>query len=266
MIAELIRQNAKVSERMKEVREISKLNSLAFFSLLFSWRLGGSIPRISPHFDHDAWRNDTVGRGYWPVRPVRLVDFGGRRYNPPDSIPPALGEGRGGGPMAPAVDPVKDANRRGAGMRSLQGRLFVAAFALSAGVGLPGCVERRYTIRTDPPGALVIANGEPIGTTPVSKSFTFYGDRTFRIVKEGYETKDIIAKFPAPWYDNIVTEVFTENLVPYTFRDEIEFNYKLDPARAADSIDVQNRGEAVRAIGQAGPAPRSTGIRGFFGF
>ncbi len=40
------------------------------------------------------------------------------------------------------------------------------------------------------PGALVIANGEPIGTTPVSKSFTFYGDRTFRIIKEGYETKD----------------------------------------------------------------------------
>ncbi len=151
-------------------------------------------------------------------------------------------------------------------MRSLRGRLLVAMVALGSAVGLSGCVERRYTIRTDPPGALVIANGEAIGTTPVSKSFTFYGDRTVRIIKEGYATKDIVAPFPAPWYDNIVTEFFTENLIPYTFRDEIEFNYKLDPAVPPDTGSVVSRGEATRAEGQAGPIKRSTGIRGFFGF
>ena len=151
-------------------------------------------------------------------------------------------------------------------MRSHQGRSLAVVIALAAGLGLPGCVERRYTIRDRPAGALVIANGEPIGTTPVSKSFTFYGDRTFRIIKEGYETKDIIAKFPAPWYDNVLTEVFTENLVPYTFRDEVEFNYKLSPAMPADADEVYNRAEAVRAQGQSAPIPRSTGIKGFFGF
>ena len=151
-------------------------------------------------------------------------------------------------------------------MRSRPGRLLVVGAAFMASLGLSGCVERRYTIRTDPPGALVIANGEPIGTTPVSKSFTFYGDRTFRIIKEGYATQDIVAKFPAPWYDNIATEFFTENLIPYTFRDEIEFNYKLDPAVPADMTDVVNRGEAVRAQGQSLPVQRSTGLRGFFGF
>lgn len=150
-------------------------------------------------------------------------------------------------------------------MRSLEARMLVAVVALAAATGLSGCVERRYTIRTDPPGALVIANGEPIGTTPVSKSFTFYGDRTFRIIREGYETKDIIAQFPAPWYDNLLTEAFTENLIPYTFRDEIEFNYKLDPAQPADRTDLLQRAEATRAQGQA-PLPRSTGIKGFFGF
>ncbi len=132
-------------------------------------------------------------------------------------------------------------------------------------ISLTGCVERRYTIRTDPPGALVIANGEPIGTTPVSKSFTFYGDRTFRIIKEGYETKDVIEKFKAPWYDNIVTEFFTENLNPYTFRDEVEFNYKLSPARPADTGDLTIRAEATRAQGQQPPVKRATGLRGFLG-
>jgi PEGA domain len=151
-------------------------------------------------------------------------------------------------------------------MRSHQARLLVVAVALGATLGLSGCVERRYTIRTDPPGALIIANGEPIGTTPVSKSFNFYGDRTIRIIREGYATQDVIAHFPAPWYDNLLTEFFAENVIPYTFRDEIEFNYKLTPAVPPDSNDVYNRGEAVRVDGQGPPIPRSTGIRGFFGF
>ena len=151
-------------------------------------------------------------------------------------------------------------------MRSHRGRLSVVVVALMATIGLSGCVERRYTIRTDPPGALVIANGEPIGTTPVSKSFVFYGDRTFRIIKEGYETQDLVEKFKAPWYDNQLTEFFTENLNPYTFRDEVEFNYKLVPAHPADPNDVLARGESTRALGQAPPLIRRQGFLGFLGF
>jgi hypothetical protein len=151
-------------------------------------------------------------------------------------------------------------------MRSLQGRWSVAVVSMVATSLLPGCVERRYTIRTDPPGALVIVNSEPLGTTPVSKSFTFYGDRTVRIIKEGYQTKDMVVPFPAPWYDNVVTEFFSENAVPYTIRDEIELNYKLDPAVAPPTLDVVNRAEATRVEGQAGPKPRRTGFLGFLGF
>ena len=132
--------------------------------------------------------------------------------------------------------------------------------------GLTGCVERRYTIRTDPPGALVIANGEPIGTTPVSKSFTYYGDRSIRIIKEGYETKDIVQPINAPWFDNLLTEFFTENLIPYTFRDDVDFNYKLEPAMSADPNAVLARAETTRSEGQTPPKPKRTGLLGFFGF
>ena len=143
---------------------------------------------------------------------------------------------------------------------------FAPLVALAALGGLTGCVERRYTIRTDPPGALVIANGEAIGTTPVSRSFTFYGDRSFRIIKEGYETKEIVQPIKAPWYDNLLTEFFTENLNPYTFRDEVEFNYKLEPTKPRDPNELIARGETVRSDGSGKPIQRRKGLLGFFGF
>jgi hypothetical protein len=149
-------------------------------------------------------------------------------------------------------------------MPNHRGRLRVVV-AVAAACALTGCVERRYTVRTDPPGALVIANGEPIGTTPVSRSFTFYGDRNFRIIKEGYQTQDVVARFKAPWFDNLFTEFFTENLVPYTFRDEVEFSYQLQPATPDEATGVINRAEATRAEGQAPALKRRTGVLGFFG-
>ena len=42
-----------------------------------------------------------------------------------------------------------------------------------------GCVERRLTIRSNPPGALVYVDDYTIGVTPVSTSFIYYGTRKF---------------------------------------------------------------------------------------
>ena len=39
---------------------------------------------------------------------------------------------------------------------------------------LSGCVSRRLTIRSDPPGALVELDGRRLGYTPVSVDFTYY--------------------------------------------------------------------------------------------
>ncbi len=106
-------------------------------------------------------------------------------------------------------------------MRKLQanGR-GAAAFVLLASASLvAGCVERRYTIRSDPPGATVIVNGEEIGPTPASKSFVYYGQREITLILDGYETKTVIQPINAPWWDNYFTEFFTENLVPISLRD-----------------------------------------------
>lgn len=133
-------------------------------------------------------------------------------------------------------------------------------------LGLAGCVERRYTIRTDPPGALAVVNGEEIGRTPVSRTFTYYGDRDITLMLDGYQTQRVIQKIDARWYDNLLTEFFTENLVPITLRDERDFVYKMAPAGVPTTDDLMARGEALRAQARSSPPPRRGGILGFFGF
>jgi hypothetical protein len=131
---------------------------------------------------------------------------------------------------------------------------------------LSGCVERRYTIRTNPPGALAIVNQEEIGPTPVSRSFTFYGDREITLIHDGYQTQTIIQPINSPWWDNVLTEFFTENVIPFTFRDEREFVYQLQPTSIPEVNDLVARGQNLRVQAQVNPPPRRGGILGWLGF
>ncbi len=132
-------------------------------------------------------------------------------------------------------------------------RLVFVALAIMASVG---CVKRRYTIRTDPPGALVYVNGEEIGTAPVSKSFTYYGTREITIAADGYETQKVLQPLEAPWWDNVVTDFFTENLLPITLRDEREYEFRMVPSQNPATGDLLTRAQALRQQGQLPPPPK----------
>ena len=150
--------------------------------------------------------------------------------------------------------------------RLVLGRRVWAVLGLAIACGLTGCVERRYTIRTEPPGAQVIVNNEEVGRTPVSRSFTFYGDREITLVKDGFQTQRVIQPIKAPWYDNLLTEFVSENVVPFTLRDEREFTYRLAREQTTTTNDLMGRGESLRAQAGSPPPPRRGGILGFFGF
>lgn len=145
---------------------------------------------------------------------------------------------------------------------SMRRALCLALFLLS--LTSVGCVERRYTIRTDPPGALVNVNGEESGISPVSVSYEYYGDRRVTIQAEGYETIHSEMPLQAPWWNNAFTGFFTENLVPFTLRDEREFRFTMAPAVSSETGDLVGRGQQLRQQAQAPPPERPGGFFRFF--
>jgi hypothetical protein len=55
-----------------------------------------------------------------------------------------------------------------------------------------GCVRKRMTFRTNPSGAMVYVDKQPIGLTPVSTNFTYYGTRNIEVVRDGYRTEKFL--------------------------------------------------------------------------
>jgi hypothetical protein len=117
-----------------------------------------------------------------------------------------------------------------------------------------GCVQRRITIRTNPPGALVYIDDYPIGTTPCSTDFVYYGTRKVRIVKSGYETLTVMQPIPAPWYQYPGLDFITENLIPGEIRDERVVEYQLVPQTIVPNTQLLERGENLRHAASGPPA------------
>jgi hypothetical protein len=109
-----------------------------------------------------------------------------------------------------------------------------------------GCVQRRMTIRSNPPGALVYVDDYQIGTTPVSHDFVYYGTRKIRLVKDGYETLTVRQPFPIPWYEYFPLDFVSENLIPWEIRDERVVDLAMAPAAATPPELVVARAEQAR--------------------
>jgi len=118
-----------------------------------------------------------------------------------------------------------------------------------------GCVQRRMTIRSNPPGALVYVDDYQLGTTPVSHDFVYYGTRKIRLVKDGYETLTVRQPFPIPWYEYFPLDFVSENLIPWEIRDERVVDLAMAPAAATPPEVVVARAEQARlAAGSLPPA------------
>ncbi|MFP6763613.1 MAG: PEGA domain-containing protein, partial [Planctomycetaceae bacterium] len=70
----------------------------------------------------------------------------------------------------------------------------LVAMALAASCS--GCVHRRVTVRTNPPGAQVVVGGREIGFSPASFDITWYGTEEVTLLKDGYEIETQYVKIP----------------------------------------------------------------------
>ncbi len=126
-----------------------------------------------------------------------------------------------------------------------------------------GCVRRRMTIRSSPPGATVYIDDQLIGKTPVSTSFTYYGSRKFRLVLGGYETLTTLQRIQAPWYQITPIDFVTENLIGREFRDERILDFALQPQRIVPNTELLSRANGLRCSTTQGyliPSPSGVSL------
>jgi len=125
-------------------------------------------------------------------------------------------------------------------------------------------VQRRITIRSNPPGAQVYIDKYEIGRTPCSVGFIYYGKREFKLIKDGFETLTTTKMIFPPWYEFIGIDLISENFSPFEIRDERTYDFQLIPMQVVGPQQLIGRGEnlrqATRAEGLAIPPPTSPGV------
>lgn len=113
-----------------------------------------------------------------------------------------------------------------------------------------GCVERRFVVVSDPPGALVLHNGKPIGSAPADDHFLFYGDHEFTLIKDGYETMKVKEHIGAPWYQWFPLDFFSEVVFPFQIADVRRFSYPMAPLQAVRPDEQMSRAQRLRERGK----------------
>lgn len=121
-----------------------------------------------------------------------------------------------------------------------------------------GCVRRRMTIRSYPPGAQVFVDDQEIGTTPCSTSYVYYGKRNIMLVKDGYKTERFVQQFDVPWYEYVPLDFINENLNPREIRDESNIEVTLQPQENVPQEKLLERANNMRSgarLGLVTPLP-----------
>src|SRR5437016_11950285 len=127
----------------------------------------------------------------------------------------------------------------------------VAALAVACLLST-GCVRRRLTVRTNPPGAQVFVDDQEIGTTPCSAAFVYYGTRKNTLMKDGYRTETIFQKIPPPWYEISPLDFVVENFYPLEQRDERIVDVQLVPEELMPQQKLVGRAQMLRDNARAG--------------
>jgi hypothetical protein len=134
-------------------------------------------------------------------------------------------------------------------------RAYLLGVLLAAGLA-GGCVERKYTVYTDPPNVLVLVNNVPLGPSPADGTWVYYGKYHFTLMAPGYETLHVEENIAPPWYEWWPLDFFFETLWPFEIEDVRTFHYQMVQLPIPNTEEVLRRSTAVREQGRAiQPAP-----------
>lgn len=118
---------------------------------------------------------------------------------------------------------------------------------------LCGCVERRFVIDTNVPGALVTVNNLPIGPSPADTSWDYSGKYMARAVAPGYKPAVAVLDVQAKWYEVPPLDFFFEALWPFHIEDVRRYRLILEPTEPVNTDELLQRAGDLRDQGQALP-------------
>jgi hypothetical protein len=125
-----------------------------------------------------------------------------------------------------------------------------------APVALVGCVERRFVLETNVPGAQVYVNNVPVGPGPADARWDYPGNYEFKVVAQGYEPLTEIRRVSPNWYDYPPLDFVFENLWPFHIEDVRRYRFDLRPAMTVRTDELLDAAEGLRGRGQALPPPK----------
>jgi hypothetical protein len=118
-----------------------------------------------------------------------------------------------------------------------------------------GCLDRRFVVETNAPGAQVFVNGRPIGPSPADTGWEYPGQYEFRVVAPGYEPLTECRLVKARWFDYAPFDFFVGVLWPFHVEDVRRFRFDLNPARQVNVAEVEARAAELRARANQLPQP-----------
>jgi len=98
-------------------------------------------------------------------------------------------------------------------------------------LALTGCVSRTLVIESEPPGATIVLNREPVEgvVEPAEIPFDHSGVHQGRLEREEPRPLAATADVDAPWWAWPPFDLFADLLWPFPIEDRRRFTYRLEP-------------------------------------
>lgn len=137
----------------------------------------------------------------------------------------------------------------------MRNRRFVPCLILCSLALITGCVERRFIIESNPPGAKVYINNREGGFTPYDASYLYYGVYNITLEKDGYVTQTFQQKIEPPWWAYPPFDFMTENMYPGKITDIRPLFYEMRLIPRPNQDQLRREAKELRDQGKALPEP-----------
>lgn len=128
------------------------------------------------------------------------------------------------------------------------GRLGSFLAAVTVGL-LAGCVDRRFVVETNVPGAHVAVDGAPLGPSPVDSRWEYAGSYQFTASAPGYQPLGKRVHFKARWYQYPPLDLVAEVFWPFRIEDVRRVYLELEPLQPVNQAELLSAADQLRSRG-----------------